>query len=57
MWYGTIVSRDAAQTAGGRPHHPKGGGDHADHFTYRFLYGNDYDKETRKPPPGTVTVF
>ena len=24
-WYGTIVLRDAAQTAGGRPHHPKGG--------------------------------
>ena len=23
--YGTIVLRDAAQTAGGRPHHPKGG--------------------------------
>ena len=44
-------------TAGGWPHHPKGGEAYAyhDHTTYPRIYGDDTDKR-QKPPPRQVTV-
>ena len=57
MRYGTIVLRDAAQTAGGRPHHPKGGDGHANYIDlpYPLLDCDDQGKK-QKPPLGQVTV-
>ena len=44
-------------TAGGWPHHPKGGEVYAyhDHTTYPRIYGDDTDQR-QKPPPWPVTV-
>ena len=53
--YFTIISIGAARTAGGWPHHPRGGETHVDHFTYRTVYRYDY-REKQKPPLWQVTV-
>ena len=45
----------AARTAGGWPHHPKGGEAHADYVTYRTVHRDDHRKK-QKPPLCQVTV-
>ena len=52
LWY---FKDGAAQTAGGWPHHPRGGVAHADYNTYRIFHGHGHCK-TQKPPPWPVTV-
>ena len=52
LWY---FKGGAAQTAGGWPHHPRGGVAHAAHVTYRTVYRYDH-REKQKPPPWPVTV-